>query len=546
MVITPNSKFILLRCPLKLGETNQITFADATAQYNYFFGLTKLEFSKFSYVRKDNVVRIPTHIAENDGLPTFEEIITMNYCMYQNTAYSNKWFYGYVTDVNYVSDGMTEVSIETDPFQSWQFDIEYKPSFIEREHVSDDTVGANTVPENVEHGPYIINVSGDVETDLDSCWICIGVSWIPENTPWSTQYREFGKVFSGINYVLFKFTESASKFVQAYGDIGRIDSIVNIFLIPTTLSGVSISDQRWSTGNLGNQTNINFCPLPNQIYTTLRNNISLTSQSTIDGYTPKNNKLFCYPYNFLSITNNCGTQTDYHYEDFVGNSPNFYLVGTVTPSCSIMLFPSNYLKYNTTASAGYNYGIPVGKYPQGSWNADQYTNWLTQNGVNILGHRIDAGTSQAIMGTAQALIGGATRQYESVGEGFGNMFGAVQEMYRHSMMSNTVEGQINSGDIQCAYSKMSPTYYKMSIKAEYARIVDNWFSMYGYKVNRLATPNIHKRSNWDYIKTINVNLEGNIPEKDMNALIRMFDRGCTFWHNTSKFLDYSQTNSILS
>ena len=65
-------------------------------------------------------------------------------------------------------------------------------------------------------------------------------------------------------------------------------------------------------------------------------------------------------------------------------------------------------------------------------------------------------------------------------------------------------------------NKMSPTYYKMTIKQEYARIIDNWFTMYGYKVNRLATPNIHKRSNWDYIKTIQVNLEGNIPEVDLD------------------------------
>ena len=69
--------------------------------------------------------------------------------------------------------------------------------------------------------------------------------------------------------------------------------------------------------------------------------------------------------------------------------------------------------------------------------------------------------------------------------------------------------------------------------------------MYGYKVNRLATPNIHKRSNWDYIKTIQVNIEGNVPEKDLDSIRSLFNNGCTFWHTTTHYLDYSQTNSIL-
>ena len=78
---------------------------------------------------------------------------------------------------------------------------------------------------------------------------------------------------------------------------------------------------------------------------------------------------------------------------------------------------------------------------------------------------------------------------------------------------------------------------------ENIKMIDDYFSMYGYKVNRLGTPHIHVRSKWDYLKTINGNLEGNIPEVDMKKLIMMINNGCTFWHDTSHFLDYSQTNS---
>ena len=38
--------------------------------------------------------------------------------------------------MNYVNDGLTEISIMTDVFQTWQFDITWKASFVEREMLS--------------------------------------------------------------------------------------------------------------------------------------------------------------------------------------------------------------------------------------------------------------------------------------------------------------------------------------------------------------------------------------------------------------------------
>lgn len=59
--------------------------------------------------------------------------------------------------MRYVNDNMTEITIATDVFQTWQFNLNYKKMFVEREHVNDDIVGLHTVPENVETGEYIID-----------------------------------------------------------------------------------------------------------------------------------------------------------------------------------------------------------------------------------------------------------------------------------------------------------------------------------------------------------------------------------------------------
>lgn len=60
--------------------------------------------------------------------------------MYQNENYSNKWFYAFIDGMKYINDSMTEISISTDVWQTWQFDLEFMESFVEREmiNVSDD------------------------------------------------------------------------------------------------------------------------------------------------------------------------------------------------------------------------------------------------------------------------------------------------------------------------------------------------------------------------------------------------------------------------
>ena len=42
-----------------------------------------------------------------------------------------------------------------------------------------------------------------------------------------------------------------------------------------------------------------------------------------------------------------------------------------------------------------------------------------------------------------------------------------------------------------------------------------------------------------------VNIEGDVPEADLDKIRSLFNNGCTFWHNTSTFLNYSASNGIL-
>ena len=159
------TKVYLMNVPLENDYKHTLYFADSASQKAYFDSRVMYSFTDFSYQRKDNKMRIP--------LP-YDTAIKCDYVMYQNTAYSNKWFYAFITDYEYKGEEETEITIETDVLQTWMFDYTVGPSFVEREHCADDTIGANTYPENLECGEFICKYRDSV-TELQDVAYVMGV-----------------------------------------------------------------------------------------------------------------------------------------------------------------------------------------------------------------------------------------------------------------------------------------------------------------------------------------------------------------------------------
>lgn len=508
--ITPHTNLYLLKNPINLSRQNQLTFSNATAQYTYFNGLTKLSVDNFTYQRKDYIIRYPA-CADN--------ILDYNYVMYQNYNYSNKWFYAYVKNIRYINDNMTEITIETDVYQTFMFDITFKTCFVEREHVNDDTIGKHTIPEGLETGDYICN-SDDSLLFNDNVYM-LQVSELTNGTKvYATNVN--GIWMSGGFYVSDDITTIVT-IIQAYA---QEDIVKNMYIIPRYLLN-------------GQITNYKFDGTPTPVFVSK----TITRPTTLDTYTPKNNKLKCYPYQYLLETNNNGSSNIFKYELF-GSTISFSIGGCATVGGSIISIPTNYGE-----GAEPNMLI-AGKFPTCSWSEDAYTNWLTLNGVNIAGVELNAaekgyvgGGLMTALGLAQIasgnIIGGAT-----MAQGLGQIASTMQENYRHSLVPDSFKGNINAGDFLTASNRNGFYFYKMSIKKDIAQSIDNYFSMFGYKVNTVKIPNLTGRTYWNYVKCVGANIEGLIPEFYLDEIKNMFNSGITLWHDASKFLDYSQNNTI--
>lgn len=543
-VITPQTDLKLLKCPIESDNRNQMTFSSKTTQYNYFNSLPKLSVDNFTYQRKDNVIRYPAHI---------DNILTYNYVIYRNDAYLDKWFYAFISKMEYVNDNMTYITIKTDVYQTWQFDMVWKRSFIEREHVNVDTVGQHTVPENLEIGEYICEDNQDANPG--NSHLVIAATYDAFNNVNAGSY--VNGIYSGVDYYLIapagldptlqSDPASISAFLNTYASAGKSEAITGMFIVPDKITKfVNAGSYAWDY--MSTEGGLSYYPYKKLTNLDLTGadfgDISITKPySSVGSYVPKNNKLYTYPYKYLKATNNTGSSAIYHYEEFSSSTFKFKTKGAITPGCSIKCYPLNYKGITNNYDEGINYG----KYPVCSFNTDMYTNWLTQNSVNLALNMV-SGAGQIVGGAGVAIAtGGAGIAVgaSSMVSGAATIANTLAQVYEHSLVPPQAEGNLNNGDINYSMGINKIMFYKMTIKEEYARIVDQYFSMYGYKINQVALPHITGRTNWNYVKTIGANIEGDIPEDDLNEIKAIFNNGVTLWHNASTYLDYSQDNNIV-
>ena len=526
-VITPDTDIYLLKCPLESDSLNQIDFSSANNQHTYFNGLTKVLMDDATYLRKDGRLYF-------EG--SYDTYIGYNYCMYKNNGFSNKWFYAFVTDMRYENNNVLSCQIVTDVFQTWMFDYTLKRSFIERSHVAKntDTLGTYTLPENLETGEYKCagEYRGDGSASEDTNWhleIIVGSTYnLESGGTWSVGNMYTG-VYSGVPYYRFPLTSDATlsqKIVNMGQEVAQ-SAIQTMFLAPAWVVEVEGSTCYVKRGLSSKITDIKV-PVIN----------------TIDGYTPKNTKVLQFPYCYLDGSNGNGGNAIYHVEKFYNTDYNGYYTfrcyGVLVPGCSIRMIP----KYYNGLEINNDEGLTLGKYPQLGWSTDQYTNWLTQNGVNI-GISTAGGLAKTALGVGAMalapellLLGGGMAL-----SGLSEIGQTASEIYQHSLVPPQAEGNLNSGDVSTTIGYNRFRIKRMTIRQEYAKIIDNYFEMFGYKLNTVAVPNTTSRSKWNYIKTINVNITGDIPEEDMAKLKALYNSGFTIWHDTSHYLDYSQTNA---
>lgn len=503
--MTPNTSLYICRgIPWNSDYSHVRLFASANAANTYIISKAAYTKTQYSYISKSKQIRV-------DGMA--DQYRDCNYIAWKNTGYSNKWFYGFITDVVYLADNTCLISFEYDIFQTWFYDTAVSPSYVEREHVNDDTIGANTVPENVVMGDPV-NVASS-NNYIPHKWYMYATQVfdrLADVTSW-TEPGAAGNEVSGYYKLNLTGREQAQQIVKLYTQKGMLESLISMFALTDSSSASSSA------------------------------NYTIARPTAFGDYTPKNNKLLCYPYNYSTLVL-AGSETPYRYEWFTDGVATFALKKPKYAGGSSYVFPVGYQKESSATNAfALENSVPTGAYPTASFGANAFQNYLVQYGpqlaVGLIGQVVSVATAGQNAKTPaqyyQAQAGAAINAGFAIAD-------SIADLRTRSLNSQTVAGTQSVS--QLAYdTQLIIRIVSKQILPEYAQIIDEYFTAFGYKVCRIKAPNITGRPSWNYVKTIGAQVSGNIPEYAETALKAMLNNGVTFWH-TNDVGNYSLNNSL--
>lgn len=552
MQVFPDSEIRILRgCPCDPDYEHTLYFGTKAAQYNYFVGLTKYRVQNATYQRaKRGRIRVEYKC---------DDLYDCNYIMFQNTAFGNKWFYGFIDDLTYINNVTTEITYTIDVLQSWLFDFSLQECFVSREHSATDVAGENLVPENLETGTMVSRYDFKSLGNVDQLSPSIVVASLETEIGTAYEGNFYGNSYSQAVYTSYPPTASGiaslTEYLTTIGFFNNPDAVMSIFMCPNQLLKVG-GKTPYKSGN------------PPLEYSA----DEMGTLTRSDGTPVRNKKLQTYPYTYLRVTNLCGGVRDYAYE-FFAPTPyglNFWVNTTYTDTFSMTITPRGYkvslTNYNYDESLTYN------NFPKCPYAVSDFTRRLATAGISAAVSGIAAVASGgALAPVALAALGGAAGGFNSgtvtnanavrpqpIGrqaegqhwediaqesrnytirqvEVLGNMLpqGANVASNPSSTSGNDL---FNAGKFGFYYTQMQPTQ-------EYIDRIDDYFSRYGYSTNKIKTPNISSRPHWNYVQTIGCKVNGSIPCNDERLICAIFDKGVTFWKNPAEVGNFSLDNS---
>jgi hypothetical protein len=523
-----------------------------------------------------------------------------NYVMFQNNEYNSKWFYGFVTKLEYVQKETTDIHFEIDVFQTWKFDMNFKPSFVVREHCPQWDANGFPIPHTVDEG---LDYGTDYETvgiqqyrpNSDILFLVIVCKESIHTSP-----TKITPIYNGmpqpLSYYVHPFRlvggeplimvdgveKSLSSVIYTLNAIFTNETAVNnvVSLYVTEFFGKWINNSggmlmfdggAFQSVQIADDVNQNF----NTIYVkdiheyeSIQENMGYKYNELAERVNDP--KLLMYPYSVSYLDDFKGNRVVIKNENVKGNDITIRVKGSLGTSNKIAYSVENYLTKE---------GLSFDEMFKGSLEHSLISN--NPNDISILSDYLSAylqgnrnqieNQKSAIMfnGTVGALTGGMVGMAQStfarggtisanpvgvaasglqVASGVGSAVIEMQGLQAKKQDINNIPAQMvkMGGNSAFDYGNGYSGVYliKKQIKPEYIKKLSDFFNMFGYKMNEVKIPNFHSRLYWNYVQTSNCTILGNMNNEDLTELKSVFDNGITLWH-TDDVGNYALGNEVI-
>lgn len=566
MYFEPNGNIYILRfVPLDNTYTNTFYWDNREQQIEYFESKAKLKFTNQTYTR---LQRSTIRVEQNA-----ENLYDCNYLMFQNQDFGEMWFYAFIKNIEYVNNYTSQIEFELDVMQTWYWNYSLAQCFVLREHPLTDEVGENMLGESYPTGEIVARDSQELlPVPYNEYRVVIASSSDPDtgesiaeitNGLLSGVHYEYVSVYLGTEQGREIAKQDFREFVNKYITTNQLDSILNVFAVPTRF--FIFPDDDGETAEISGTE-----------FTT-----TITRPESISGYIPKNKKLLTYPYSFFMIRAGNNTKV-YRWEFFENTSEaTFKVRGFLFPKPVVVLTPMNYLN----AEENYNEEIILDDFPQVALSIDQFKVFLSQKllpslttiGVSAAANVASSvaiaatavGTGGASLAASGTAVGkGAVAASEVIGNS-GALLNTAGQSTMQAVANSTdsvaqLAGDAVSAAIQGPACRGTDTadidfvrgiktfmYSSMEVRQQNLKCLDDYFTMFGYTTNQIKIPNIGTRPYFNYVKLSTVNFNytitdeyaTSVPVDSMSMIIAIYQKGITFWKSTATVGDYSVDNS---
>jgi hypothetical protein len=512
---------------------------------------------------------------------SIDDLWNVNYLTFHNASFQ-KTFYAFVTKIEYVQKGTCNVYFEIDVLQTWMFEMNFKPSFVVREHCqlwnADGSPVINTQDEGLHYGTDYKVASVDHYRVYDDLYFLVVVSKKTLQSPSVYQWSVNGLPQHLCFYVHpFKLDGSVpASNVTLTPYVG--DVITNIYTNTADVNNVvsmyvtdMLPDNPFYDGTtITFDTNKYASVAIGSANTLMCQNVSYSSWikdmgNKYDGFTPNTEpKLDMYPYRVTVITDFKGNQIELKNEYI--DSPDLILDirGSLGVSNKTVYSVKDYLNGQLNDDGvkekismehalidNNPNDIPVlvdmlAAYIQGNRNSIQLQKDKIEFNADMgIGNGLIAGIASIMAGSPVGALSSGTSIIKSGGDAMlqSQALQAKQKDISNVPPSIAKMGSNSYFDFGNGYTGV--WIIKKEITPEYRKRLTDYFNMYGYKKNEVKIPNFHTRQNWNYVQTTSCIIRGNFNNNDLDELKAVFDNGITLWH-TDDIGNYALSNGVIA
>lgn len=584
MVLSGTDIRFLANVPFSNDYKHVRWFKTAAEQLSYFTGRTTVHtMAQANFQPTEN----GTFIACNASI---EALHGTNYVMFKNDYY-NRWFYAFVTRIEYVQRNRTNVYFEIDVLQTWRFLFTIKPSLVVREHQQQTYSGGN---------PYINTL--DEGLDYGTEYDIVSVSHYEPELLYLVVVAKSKLHAGGDGDATNKITASRNGipqplcyYVHPFTSNGQVANVtvggqgVNLSSMTTFLTSIYQNEDAvnnivamYVTEHIGyNPSNNDFVAsnfevariadgASENIETLYVKDISTYFKKEIDTgnkYTGfrqvDESKLYMYPYCVTILDDMRGNRLEIKNEYVNGSNLKIQVRGSMGTSNKVSYSIQD---YNTSdgrydewekGAATLEYSVidnnpnsvPIitdmlSAYLQGNRNSlENQTDSIIFNGMMGVLSSVGGGVAMAGLNPTGVVSGGVNAI-----QGLGNSALQLQALQAKKADINNMPPQLSQMGSNTAYNYghgyTGFMVVKKQIKPEYVNKLTAFFKKYGYKCNEVKVPNLSTRRSWNYVQTSECLITANLNTDDIRKLQSIFDSGVTLWH-TNDIGNYNLDNSEL-